>query len=82
MFKNHYSKEKEIAMFLFNKLNSLLALFKDSVISSREYRPLSFYVLVLESCPNYSHVQIMMYLYQYFHTFHQEGDIRNIVKLK
>lgn len=80
--KNHYSKGEEIAMFLFNKLDSLLALFEDSVIASGEGRLSSVSLSLNHVQTIHMLFQIMMYLYQYFHTFYQERNIRNIVKLK
>ena len=60
-------------MFLFNKLDSLLALFIQRQCHCFWEGRLILNNLVLESHPDYSHViSDSDVLYQYFHTFHQE----------
>lgn len=72
-YKNYYTKEKEIAMFLFNKLDSLLALFIQRQCHCFWKGRLILNHHVLESHPDYSHIiSDSDVLYQYSHTLHRE----------
>ena len=73
IYKNYYSKEEEIAVFLFNKFDSLLALFIQRQCHCFWEGRVILDHLILESHPDYSRIiSDSGVFYQYFHTFHWE----------
>lgn len=82
-YKNYYSKEKEIAVFLFNKFDSLLALFIQRQCHCFWEGRVILDHLILESHPDYSRIisdSDVLFINTSIHFIGR--DVRNIVKLK